>query len=80
MDWTGKLAELFGRANTEGIHVAIQGLQTKYNGEFDTSEFVQGTRPDQASGGPLDLHIASCHDWHCIGPLPDRHADLEEVF
>jgi hypothetical protein len=41
---------------------------------------VQGTRPDQARGGPLDLHIASCHDLHCIGPLPDRHADLKEMF
>jgi hypothetical protein len=33
MDWTGELAELFGRANTEGIHMAIQVLRTKYNGE-----------------------------------------------
>jgi hypothetical protein len=31
MDWTGELAELFGQANTEGIHTAIQGLRTKYN-------------------------------------------------
>jgi len=37
MDWTGELAELFGRANTEGILMAIQGLRMKYNGEFDTS-------------------------------------------
>jgi hypothetical protein len=41
MDWTGELAELFGRANTEGIHQAIQGLQTKYNGEFDASELFK---------------------------------------
>jgi hypothetical protein len=38
MDWTGELAELFCRANTEGIHTAIQGLRTKYNGEFDAIE------------------------------------------
>ncbi len=31
MDWTGELAELLSRANTEGIHMAIQGLRTKYN-------------------------------------------------
>jgi hypothetical protein len=31
MDWTGELAELFGIANTEGIHTAVQGLRTKYN-------------------------------------------------
>jgi hypothetical protein len=35
MDWTGELAELFGRANTDSIHKAIQGIWTKYNGEFD---------------------------------------------
>jgi hypothetical protein len=41
MDWTGELAELFGRANTEGIHMAIQGLRTKYDGEFDASELFK---------------------------------------
>jgi len=41
MDWTGKLAELFGRANTDGIHKAIQGLWTKYNREFDASELFK---------------------------------------
>jgi uncharacterized membrane protein YgcG len=41
MDWTGELAELFGRANTEGIHTAIQGLRTKYNGEYDASELFK---------------------------------------
>jgi hypothetical protein len=41
IDWTGELAELFGRANTDGIHKAIQGLWTKYNGEFDASELFK---------------------------------------
>jgi hypothetical protein len=41
MDWTGKLAELFDRANTQGIHMAIQGLWTKYNGEFEASELLK---------------------------------------
>jgi hypothetical protein len=41
MDWTGELAELFSRANTEGVHMAIQGLWTKYNGEFDASELFK---------------------------------------
>jgi hypothetical protein len=41
MDWTGELAELFGRANTEGIHMAIQGLWMKYNREFDASELFK---------------------------------------
>jgi hypothetical protein len=41
MDWTGALTELFGRANMDGIHQAIQGLQTKYKGEFDASELFK---------------------------------------
>ncbi len=41
MDWTGELAELFGRASTEGIHMAIQGLWTKHNREFDASELFK---------------------------------------
>jgi hypothetical protein len=40
IDWTRELMELFGRANTEGIHT-IQGLRTKYKGEFDTSELFK---------------------------------------
>jgi hypothetical protein len=28
----------------------------------------------------LDFHLTRCHDRHCFGPLPDRHADLEEMF
>jgi hypothetical protein len=78
MDWTGELAELFGRANTEGIHRAIQGLRTKYNGEFDASELFKEL--DQIKPLPLDLHLARRHDRYCLGPLPDRHADLEEMF
>ena len=50
MDWNGELAELFGRANTEGIHTAIQGLMTKYNWEFDKSELFEGTRPNPLTG------------------------------
>jgi hypothetical protein len=41
MDWTGELAELFGRANTKGIHTTIQGLRTKNNGEFDASKLFK---------------------------------------
>jgi hypothetical protein len=41
MDWTGELTELFGRANTEGIHTAVQGLWTKYNEEFDATELFK---------------------------------------
>jgi len=41
MDWTGELTDLFGRANMDGIHQAIQGLQTKYKGEFDASELFK---------------------------------------
>jgi hypothetical protein len=41
MDWTGELAELFGRANIEGIHTAIHGQRRIYNGEFNTSELFK---------------------------------------
>ncbi len=59
MDWNGELAELFGRANTEGIHTAIQGLRTKYNWEFDKSELFKGTKPNPASWDALDFHLTS---------------------
>ncbi len=41
MDWIGELVLLFGQANTEGIHTAIQGLRMKYNGEFDASKLFK---------------------------------------
>jgi hypothetical protein len=41
---------------------------------------VQGTGPNPASWDALDLHLASSHDWNWSGPLPDWHADLEEMF
>jgi hypothetical protein len=41
MVWAGEVAHLFGRANTEAIHLAIQGVRTKYNGEFDASKLVK---------------------------------------
>ncbi len=52
MDWIGELAELFGRANTEGMHLAIQGLLTKYNGKFDASELFKEL--DQIQ--PAEMH------------------------
>jgi hypothetical protein len=52
MDWTGELVELFGRANIEGIYTAIQGLRTKYNGEFNVSE--QFKELDQIR--PAEMH------------------------
>jgi hypothetical protein len=41
MDWTGELAQLIGRANTEGIHTAIQGLRMKHKREFDANELFK---------------------------------------
>jgi len=75
MDWTGELAELFGRANTEGIHTAIQGLRTKYDGEFDASKLFKDL--DQIQ--PAKAHwtfLNRGHDWNRLGHLPDRHAHL----
>jgi hypothetical protein len=28
----------------------------------------------------LDLHLASRHDWDCLGHLLDRYVDLEEML
>jgi len=47
--WTGH--ENY-RDNTEGIHTAIQGLRTKYNGEFDASKLFKEL--DQIK--PADAH------------------------
>ncbi len=41
VDWAKELTELFGRANTEAIHQLIQGLRTKYNGEFCASKLLE---------------------------------------
>jgi hypothetical protein len=52
IDWARELTELFGRANTEAIHHAIQRLRTKYNGEFDASELFK--QLDQTA--PAEAH------------------------
>jgi len=69
-----------GRILWQGRPYGHTGTPDQVQWRIRRKRVVQGTRPDQASGGPLDLHIASCHDWHCLGPLPDGHADLEEMF
>jgi hypothetical protein len=37
MDWAGEIMDLFHYRNKEAIHQAVQGLQTRYNGEFDAT-------------------------------------------
>jgi hypothetical protein len=37
MDWAGKITDLFHYGNKEAIHQAVQGLRTRYNGEFDAT-------------------------------------------
>jgi hypothetical protein len=37
MDWAGEIKDLFHYGNQEAIHQAVQGLRTRYNGEFDTT-------------------------------------------
>jgi hypothetical protein len=37
MDWAGEITDLFHYGNKEAIHQAVQGLQTRYNGEFDAT-------------------------------------------
>ncbi len=37
MDWAGEITDLFHYGNQEAIHQAVQGLRTRYNGEFDAT-------------------------------------------
>jgi hypothetical protein len=37
MDWAGEITDLFHYGNKEAIHQAVQGLLTRYNGEFDAT-------------------------------------------
>ncbi len=34
MDWAGEITDLFHHRNKEAIHQVVQGLRTRYNGEF----------------------------------------------
>jgi len=37
MDWAGEITDLFHHRNKEAIHQAVEGLRTRYNGEFDVT-------------------------------------------
>jgi hypothetical protein len=37
MDWASEITDLFHYGNKEAIHQAVQGLWTRYNGEFDAT-------------------------------------------
>jgi hypothetical protein len=37
MDWAGEITDLFHYGNKEAIHQAVQGLRTRYNGEFNAT-------------------------------------------
>jgi hypothetical protein len=37
MDWAGEITDLFRYENKDAIHQAVQGLRTRYNGEFDAT-------------------------------------------
>jgi hypothetical protein len=37
MDWAGEITDLFHHWTKEAIHQAVQGLRTRYNGEFDAT-------------------------------------------
>jgi len=58
MDWTSKLAELFGRANTEGIHMAIQGLQPNAT--------------ENSTQANCSRSLIKFDQWRPIGPSPSQ--------
>jgi hypothetical protein len=37
MDWPGEITDLIHQGNKEAIHHAVQGLKTRYNGEFNAT-------------------------------------------
>jgi hypothetical protein len=37
MDWAGEITDLFHHGNKDATHQAMQGLRTRYNGEFDAT-------------------------------------------
>jgi len=37
MDWPKEITDLFHQGNKEAIHHAVQGLKTRYNGEFNAT-------------------------------------------
>jgi hypothetical protein len=41
MDWAGEITDLFHYRNKEAIHQAVQGLRTRYNGEFDATILLE---------------------------------------
>ncbi len=40
MDWAGDITDLFHYGNQDTIHQVIQGIRTRYNGEFDATIFL----------------------------------------
>jgi hypothetical protein len=41
MDWAGEITDLFHYRNKETIHQAVQGLHTRYNGEFNATILLE---------------------------------------
>ncbi len=60
MDWAGEITDLFKYENKDAIHHAVQGLRTRYNGEFDATvllnQLVSWTRETRtANRSPTGL-------------------------
>jgi hypothetical protein len=55
--------------------MAIQGLRTKYNGEFDASELFKEVNQIR----PADAHWMFTSPVAMIGITLDRHAHLEKM-
>ncbi len=70
MDWAGKLQSQH-RRHPQGDPRTPDQVQRRIRRQ----RAVQRTRPDQTSGGTLDIHLTRCHDRHRPGSLPDRHAE-----
>jgi hypothetical protein len=65
LDWPGEITNLYCNGNKETIHQAVQGLQTKYSGEFDTAilldklDHMQVSDPHWAFTSPAAMIAAA---------------------
>ena len=76
MDWAGEITDLFHYGNKEAIHQAVQGLRTRYNGEFDATILLD--QLDQLK--TPDTHWAFSYDRGSHLPIRTRLLPLEVLL
>jgi hypothetical protein len=78
MDWAGEITDLFHYGNQDMIHQAIQGIRTRYNGEFDATILLDQldqlktpeghwafTSPAAMIGAAIGIFVVGLCLWKC---------------